>query len=166
VEDEILLLKGLESCLQPLSDKIFTANNGQEALEILNENPYIVTILSDIHMPLMNGLELLENIRKLFNPIPFVILTAFGDGQTFQEAVRFDATDFLSKPIDDVKLQEVMSKAIEFGVQLKIIDVEIEKMIESNFISPEQRETFRRAKRTVFSMRIGSSLYLKKPKVG
>jgi DNA-binding NtrC family response regulator len=166
VEDDVNLLEAMASSLNHLSNQIFTAENGQQALGVLKNNPHIVAILSDIRMPIMSGLELLASIRSSFNPIPFIVLTAYGDGESFQEAVRLDATDFLAKPIDEDLLQNVMTRAIEFGTQMRTVEMEIEKMIQANSILPEQKEAFRRAKRTVYSMRIGSSLYLKKPKAG
>ena len=79
------------------------AFSGEEAVETLeNLNQEAVLILSDINMPGMSGLELLEHIKKnLYKPPPVVMMiTAYGDEQNRKAAERLGADAFLTKPLD------------------------------------------------------------------
>lgn len=88
------------------------AFSGEEALEKLNKIDHdSVLILSDINMPGMSGLELLEHIKKNFkNPPPMVMMiTAYGDQENFDTAKKLGADDFLTKPLDFKLLKEKLN---------------------------------------------------------
>tara|TARA_R100000988_G_C3964168_1_gene147873 strand:- start:488 stop:859 length:372 start_codon:yes stop_codon:yes gene_type:complete len=79
------------------------AFSGEEALTYLKEHKQeAVLILSDINMPGMSGLELLEKIKKNYTaPPPTVMMvTAYGDEENYNTAKRLGADDFLTKPVD------------------------------------------------------------------
>ena len=78
------------------------AFSGEEAIAYLNGNHQAVLILSDINMPGMSGLELLGHIKQKFKtPPPIVMMvTAYGDKENFDTAMRLGADDFLTKPVD------------------------------------------------------------------
>ena len=79
------------------------AFSGEEALEKLDAMEQdSVLILSDINMPGMNGLELLEEIKKKYLTPPLVVMmvTAYGDEENYNTAKRLGADDFLTKPLD------------------------------------------------------------------
>jgi CheY-like chemotaxis protein len=85
------------------------AFNGNEALTYLGQLHHeTVLILSDINMPGMSGLELLQNIKQKFeNPPPVVMMiTAYGDEENYNQAMRLGADDFLTKPLDFSQLKE------------------------------------------------------------
>jgi CheY-like chemotaxis protein len=85
------------------------AFSGEEALETLhNMEQEAVLILSDINMPGMSGLQLLEIIKKDFiAPTPVVMMvTAYGDDENFNTAKELGADDFLTKPVDFKLLKE------------------------------------------------------------
>ena len=85
------------------------ANSGEEALSILSENFHeAILILSDINMPGMNGLQLLEKIRQSYEKPPPVVMmiTAYGDDENYKLAMRLGANDFLTKPLDFNLLKE------------------------------------------------------------
>jgi CheY-like chemotaxis protein len=85
------------------------AYSAEQALGYLNQHVHeAVLILSDINMPGMSGLELLKEIKKKFeHPPPTVIMiTAYGDPNNYNEAMRLGADDFLTKPIDFSVLKE------------------------------------------------------------
>ena len=88
------------------------AFSGEEALQVMNKmQQKAVLILSDINMPGMSGLELLEKIRTQFeNPPPVVMMiTAYGDDQNRNAANRLGADDFLTKPLDFNLLKEKLT---------------------------------------------------------
>jgi CheY-like chemotaxis protein len=85
------------------------AFSGEEALDYLNRHEHeAVLILSDINMPGMSGLELLEQIKqKYMKPPPVVMMiTAYGDEENYNTAKRLGADDFLTKPVDFTLLKE------------------------------------------------------------
>ena len=85
------------------------AFSGEEALNILNKmQQETVLILSDINMPGMSGLDLLETIKKDYNEPPPVVMmvTAYGDEENFNTAKKLGADDFLTKPVDFKILKE------------------------------------------------------------
>ena len=85
------------------------ANSGNEAMSYLtNHNREDMLVLSDINMPGMSGLELLQEIKQKFeNPSPAVMMiTAYGDEDNYNQAMKFGADDFLTKPVDFKLLKE------------------------------------------------------------
>jgi len=85
------------------------AFSGEDAITYLNQHQHeAVLILSDINMPGMSGLDLLEHIKqKYFKPPPVVMMiTAYGDAENFNTAKRLGADDFLTKPLDFSALKE------------------------------------------------------------
>tara|TARA_R110000850_G_scaffold150497_1_gene273107 strand:+ start:6301 stop:6678 length:378 start_codon:yes stop_codon:yes gene_type:complete len=85
------------------------AFSGEEALQYLDNNEHeAVLILSDINMPGMSGLDLLEKIKTTYlKPPPVVMMiTAYGDAENFNTAKRLGADDFLTKPLDFNLLKE------------------------------------------------------------
>ncbi len=85
------------------------AFSGEEALEYMNEHDHeAVLILSDINMPGMSGLELLKHIKEKFEkPPPIVMMiTAYGDDENYNQAMKLGADDFLTKPVDFISLKE------------------------------------------------------------
>ena len=85
------------------------AFSGEEALEIMKQHEHeAVLILSDINMPGMNGLQLLEKVKQIYvKPPPVVMMiTAYGDTDNHKLAKDLGADDFLIKPVDFVSLKE------------------------------------------------------------
>lgn len=86
------------------------ANSGEEALTYLADHTSeVILILSDINMPGMSGFELLRHIREDFQipPPPVVMMiTAYGDPESQQQAVELGANDFLTKPLDFAALKQ------------------------------------------------------------
>ena len=88
------------------------AFSGQEALDYMNEHSHeAVLILSDINMPGMTGLELLENIKTKYKAPPPVVMmiTAYGDAENYNTAMRLGADDFLTKPVEFNQLKEKLA---------------------------------------------------------
>lgn len=86
--------------------------SGEEALTYLKEHPSeAVLILSDINMPGMSGLELLSRIRENSpEPPPFIVMiTAYGNPEKQEEAMRLGANDFLHKPLDFNSLKQKLT---------------------------------------------------------
>ncbi len=86
--------------------------SGEDAMLQLNRWEHeAMLILSDINMPGMSGLQLLENVKKKYmKPPPVVMMiTAYGDAENHKIAKELGADDFLTKPIDFIKLKEKLN---------------------------------------------------------
>ena len=88
------------------------AHNGVEALERLNEDQEIDMVLTDINMPKMDGLTLLEQIPKVDPNIRSVIVSAYGDMQNIRTAMNRGAFDFVTKPIDFKDLRVTIDRTL------------------------------------------------------
>lgn len=91
------------------------AFSGEQALQYLQQHQReAVLILSDINMPGMSGLELLEQIKNNYHKPPPVVMmiTAYGDEVNYQSAKKLGADDFLTKPVDFIMLKDKL-KAIQ-----------------------------------------------------
>jgi len=86
------------------------AYSGEEALAFLRAHPLeVVLILSDINMTGMSGLELLRHVKQDLLPLPpplVMMLTAYGDTATHEQAMQLGANDFLTKPVDFAALKD------------------------------------------------------------
>jgi CheY-like chemotaxis protein len=85
------------------------ANSGDQALQLLDDaiEPELLAILSDINMPGMDGLTLLELVKQRFPDLPVMMVTAYGDDDRRRRASELGASAFLTKPVnfDDLKVQ-------------------------------------------------------------
>lgn len=91
------------------------ANSGEEALEYMKSHDHeAVLILSDINMPGMSGLQLLQHIKQKYETPPPVVMmiTAYGDDENYQQAMRLGADDFLTKPVDFTTLKEKLKTIV------------------------------------------------------
>ncbi len=88
-----------------------TAANGSEALKALAERPYSV-IVTDLKMPRVDGLQLLEEVQKRRLPADVIITTGFGTVEQAVQAMRLGAVDFLTKPINLEHLKLVIHRAL------------------------------------------------------
>ncbi len=99
VDDSTPMLKYYESLLKKIKFNVFTAKNGLEALNIINDNN-IDLVVSDLNMPIMDGEKLLVSIREKYkvNELPVIIVSSDSDKEKFIKTLKFGANDFLKKP--------------------------------------------------------------------
>ncbi len=91
--------------------KPFTASSGMEALDILNSQ-FIDLVLSDVKMPGMSGIDLLEKIKEIKPDLPVIIMTAFGSVEKAVEAMHKGAYTFILKPFENEALIAHIAKAL------------------------------------------------------
>lgn len=119
VEDDLNLLDGLRNILELEGYQILTATDGLDALAVLRRQPRTPDlILSDIMMPRMDGLELLETVRQesQWLAIPFIFLTARGQPYDVLRAKQLGVDDYLVKPYDPAELViAVEAKMLHYG---------------------------------------------------
>jgi signal transduction histidine kinase/DNA-binding response OmpR family regulator len=106
VEDDVRNIFALSSVLEPLGGSIVIARNGREALARLNARPIPDIVLMDIMMPEMDGIEAMQEIRKLpeLRDLPIIALTAKAMPDDQQKCLAAGANDYVTKPIDVDKL--------------------------------------------------------------
>ena len=112
VDDEEGIRKVLGISLADKGYEVATAENGRQALRIFNEiKPSIV--FTDIKMPGMDGIELLQRIKEVGPDTEVIMITGHGDLELAIQSLKFDATDFITKPINDDILEIALKRAIE-----------------------------------------------------
>ncbi len=95
------------------------AQNGEEALEKVSEHPDIDIILSDINMPVMDGLTLLSRLPEANPMLKAIVVSAYGDMQNIRTAMNRGAFDFVCKPVDFDDLDVTMEKTISHVKQMQ-----------------------------------------------
>lgn len=110
VEDEPHALTGLAELVAGWGYRTETARDGVEALDkVMTWQPGIV--VTDLKMPRMDGLDLLERLSELKQNQAVVVLTAQGSIQAAVDAMKLGAYDFIQKPVDAVRLRQILSNA-------------------------------------------------------
>ncbi len=111
VDDDRRNIFALRRTLENRVGQLFTAYNGRQALDVLNEHPDIDLIIMDIMMPEMNGYEAMQAIRQQprFSKLPIIALTAKAMPGDREQCLRAGASDYLSKPVAAEKLMLTLS---------------------------------------------------------
>ena len=112
VDDEKNYLVVLEALLSAEGYEIVTANDGRAALSTIREAD-LDLVITDMKMPGMSGIELLEECKKIKPELPVIMMTAFGTIQKAVEAMRKHAYDYIEKPFENEKLKQTIKKALE-----------------------------------------------------
>lgn len=118
VEDNTISLRMLEVVLQSNGFAVVTAKNGRQALEKLAEREDIQMILTDLMMPEMDGMQLLEEVAK--NPrwkqLPVIVLTSLSDADTVRRVVQLGCRNYLVKPLkEELVIPKVRSLLADAG---------------------------------------------------
>lgn len=130
VEDEKELQDLLVEELAPVGCKILKAGNGREAIQIITQHPNSIdAILSDIHMPEMNGLEFVRELRKMGEITPLVFLSGYGNKQRAVEAMKWITFDFIDKPYQRDQLIQTVRDALDLGVKLRPFSRELHLLL-------------------------------------
>lgn len=107
VEDDPDLAEALRDTLELEGYRVVMANNGIEALSVLQKYS-VGLVVSDVQMPMMDGLQLLQNIRQKYEALPVLLMTAYGTVSRAVEAMQAGAIDYLIKPFGaDVLVEKV-----------------------------------------------------------
>ncbi len=115
VEDEDIIRNGLRHIIEKLDLgplNIQEAGNGLEAIEAARSSPPHI-VITDIRMPLMDGLELIENLKTLLPNAEFVILSGYSEFEYAKKAITLGVTEYLLKPIKKDQLAEILRQIME-----------------------------------------------------
>jgi two-component system response regulator PilR (NtrC family) len=119
VDDEKSILDFLEIMLQRGGYEVVTADTAKQAIQQLEARAFDVMI-TDISMPEMNGIELLEKVKQLHAETAVIIMTAHGSTSSAVEAMRLGASDYLTKPFQ----VEEMKIAVESALKSRAMEIE------------------------------------------
>lgn len=112
VDDEPNSREGLSKILTKEGYEVITADNGEAALEQAEKEAFDL-IITDLKMPNINGMDVLEKIRESKPDIGVVIVTAYGEVDSYLKAMTLGAYEYLNKPIKLDELRRVIHKAME-----------------------------------------------------
>jgi two-component system, response regulator, stage 0 sporulation protein F len=112
---EILFLQKFRKEIKSGQLELVFAFSGQEALDLLSRSnpPEVVYVFSDINMPGMTGLELLENIKMKYPKLTVSMISAYGDKENYDKAIESGAKEFYTKPIDFTSLKTEISTMLQ-----------------------------------------------------
>jgi class 3 adenylate cyclase/FixJ family two-component response regulator len=128
---EILIKQKFRQKIRDKKYEFVFADNGKNALEKIEENEDVDIVLSDINMPVMDGLTLLSKLNEQNSLIKSVIVSAYGDMQNIRTAMNRGAFDFITKPVDFEDLELTMEKTIK---QVKQMRETMEAIKENNIL--------------------------------
>jgi two-component system NtrC family response regulator len=111
VDDEKNYLVVLEALLRPEGYEILTANNAHDALRLIKASD-LDLMVTDVKLPRMGGMELLEESKKLKPDLPVIVMTAYGTIEMAVEAMKMQAYDYITKPFKNEELKLTIRKAL------------------------------------------------------
>ena len=113
VDDDRLIVKLFTINLTAKGYKVLSAYNGKEGLEVISEHEPDVIIL-DIMMPVMNGLEMLEELRKT-SKIPVIIVSGYGEPENVEKARKLGIECFMNKPFEMEDIVNTLDITLHIG---------------------------------------------------
>ncbi len=109
VEDEEDLIEIISETLIKLDANFLTAKNGKEALALIEENNDIDVIVTDINMPVMNGLLMIKELVDKGSKIPIIIMSAHTESDYIENAKELGIDNYLLKPFDFIKFIDLVT---------------------------------------------------------
>ena len=114
IDDEPNMLRLLKTILMDKTGyTVVTTNNPLEVESLLQEERYDL-VVSDLKMPLVDGIDLIDIIKKIDSHLPIIIITAYGTSEIAEEAVRKGAYDFIVKPFRKETILITIKRALEW----------------------------------------------------
>ena len=143
LDDETDFAEELKEFLQLRDFEVYTANTPGEGFESLRRRPYDLMIL-DIKLPGMSGLDILQQVKKLYPAMEVIMISGHGDMDTVIQAMRDGAIDYLRKPFRHIDIQlsiertekylKLYRRYLEMQDKHSLISSELERMIDRTFI--------------------------------
>lgn len=123
VDDEPEILSLLRTILNKYFDKIKTCSNGREALEVLSDSKEIGVVVSDIKMPLMNGLEFIEKLNEIYKATKCIVISGFGGKKDVIKSINLGVYDYIEKPFEETQIVNRVTHAAEAYIMKKFISL-------------------------------------------
>lgn len=119
-EDEEILREGMLETLNKFFQKVYIAKNGQEAIEIYKKET-IDLVLTDISMPIMDGMKLISEINKIDNNPIIIVLSAHNESRLLQKLINLNINYFLNKPAEKTSLIKMLFRGCSIIYDKKLI---------------------------------------------
>jgi len=133
VDDEAIIRALCNKALKGY--RVLEAANGEEALQIF-EKGEVDVILTDVMMPKMGGIELLKRLKEIEPTVAVIVMTAFAEKDVILNALKGDADDFITKPLNLLQLKTVVDKAlVKKALKAEIANLKSMDQFKSNFLS-------------------------------
>ena len=144
IDDERAIRRALKEILEYENCQVLEAENGKEGLEIIQTNSLDV-IFCDIKMPLVDGMELLQQVQNEGNEVPIIMISGHGTLETAVQAIKIGAFDFIEKPLDLNRILVILRNVKDRNhlvQETKILKTTVKKMKGSAIIgeTPEIME--------------------------
>ena len=112
VDDDPYFLRVLSRILSGENFQVTTAEGATQAAQVLKENSFNI-VISDLRLPDGDGLSILQQVRKAGLEVPVVILTAYGEVDSYLEAMNAGVTEYLNKPVKSEELIAVVRTCLQ-----------------------------------------------------
>jgi DNA-binding NtrC family response regulator len=122
VDDEVDMLALLAMIITEKTNHMATTtNNPLEVLKLIKEGAFDL-LIADLKMPGMDGMELIDEVRKIDKSIPILIITAYGSIESAEEAIHKGAYDYITKPFRKEQILIAINRALEWKEMKREID--------------------------------------------
>ena len=118
IDDDPIDVKPIRALLESWDMDVITARSGKSGIDLIKSRP-VDMVLSDLRMPGMTGMDVVQAVSKDFPGLPVVLITGKADVKSAVNAMKLGAFDYLTKPPDETELLAVIEKAIEHSRLLK-----------------------------------------------
>jgi DNA-binding NtrC family response regulator len=112
VDDEENARTALARILAREGYEVFSAGNGFEALELLQSST-VELVITDINMPEMNGMSFMRELNRLYPGINVIMITAYGEVESYIEAMNLGAFEYINKPVRMDELKKIITKVFK-----------------------------------------------------
>jgi DNA-binding NtrC family response regulator len=114
IDDEPNMLRLLKTILMDKTGyTVITTNNPLEVQSLLQQEPFDL-VITDLKMPLVDGIDLIDIIKKVSFQLPIIIITAYGTSEIAEEAIKKGAYDFILKPFRKETILIAIKRALEW----------------------------------------------------
>ena len=112
VDDDPEFRKAMKKMFEKSGYDVTVAADGQEALVALGEKNFDL-IISDLRMPNLNGMELMEELKRRKINLPVIFITAYGEVESYMDLMNLGAFEYINKPVKGQEILGIVRKALE-----------------------------------------------------
>lgn len=164
VDDEVDLLESIAEDLELEGFHVTQAQNGKMALDLITKEQDLDqfdAVVSDIAMPIMDGLTMLAEMRKAGKSTPLIFLSGYADKEKAIEAMKNGAIDMLDKPYDRNHFIQAVTRAAQFGLEMRKMELDFVNNLQKSGIAKDQQEKMILAYKEIIRMRAIAKVYNK-----
>ena len=114
VDDEPKMRRLLEIMLTQMHHNVYQAENGQAALDFLADRT-VDLVITDLRMPILDGIGLLRKLRESHNEVPVIVVTAYGTVESAVEAMKYGASDYIIRPFELDAVEAAVQRALKLS---------------------------------------------------